>query len=205
MLRLPPQCFSGDQCYGKAPPAGTAPLKSHVMERLLPGGAITQDMQSSLGSTPATGWPHLFSLHAVFQAGRHGVHAVDQEPDGWQISIGNFQDQSKWRSRHDGPSPQSTRLKLLCGACPCAPQRLSAADRHLYCRSCLADSHRCRGCMAPRPQRRPASRRCRDRCRRRDGPYSVAFLLVLSQSPFFGFIAPLGLEDEGEDDDQAPF
>ena len=35
--------------------------------------------------------------------------------------------------------------------------------------------------------------------------FSVAFLLVLSQSPFFGFIAPLGLEDEGEDDDQAPF
>ena len=35
--------------------------------------------------------------------------------------------------------------------------------------------------------------------------FSVAFLLVLSQSPFFGFIAPLGLEDEPEDDDQAPF
>jgi hypothetical protein len=124
-----------------------------------------------LGSTPATGWSHPFSLHAVFQAGRHGVHAVDQEPDGWQISIGNFQDQSKWRSRHDGPSPQSTRLKLPCGACPCAPQRLSAAVRHLHRRPCPAGSHRCRGCMAPRPQRRPASRRCRDRCRRRDGPF----------------------------------
>ena len=35
--------------------------------------------------------------------------------------------------------------------------------------------------------------------------FSVAFLLVLSQSQLFGFIAPLGLEDEGEDDDQAPF
>ena len=35
--------------------------------------------------------------------------------------------------------------------------------------------------------------------------FSVALLLVLSQSPFFGSIAPLRLEDEDEDDDQAPF
>jgi hypothetical protein len=35
--------------------------------------------------------------------------------------------------------------------------------------------------------------------------FSVALLLVLSQSPLFGSIAPLGLEDEDEDDDQAPF
>jgi hypothetical protein len=35
--------------------------------------------------------------------------------------------------------------------------------------------------------------------------FSVALLLVLSQSPFFGSIAPLGLADEDEDDDQAPF
>jgi hypothetical protein len=36
--------------------------------------------------------------------------------------------------------------------------------------------------------------------------FSVALLLVLSQSPFFGSIAPLGLEDENEDDDdQTPF
>ena len=35
--------------------------------------------------------------------------------------------------------------------------------------------------------------------------FSVALLLVLSQSPFFGSIAPLGLEDEDKDDDQAPF
>ena len=35
--------------------------------------------------------------------------------------------------------------------------------------------------------------------------FSVALLLVLSQSPFFGSIAPLGLADEGKDDDQAPF
>ena len=34
--------------------------------------------------------------------------------------------------------------------------------------------------------------------------FSVA-LLVLSQSPFFGSIAPLGLGDEDEDDDQALF
>jgi len=35
--------------------------------------------------------------------------------------------------------------------------------------------------------------------------FSVALLLVLSQSPFFGSIAALGLADEDEDDDQAPF
>jgi hypothetical protein len=35
--------------------------------------------------------------------------------------------------------------------------------------------------------------------------FSVALFLVLSQSPFFGSIAPLGPEDEDEDDDQAPF
>ncbi len=35
--------------------------------------------------------------------------------------------------------------------------------------------------------------------------FSVALLLVLSQSPLFGSIAPLGLADEDEDDDQAPF
>jgi hypothetical protein len=33
---------------------------------------------------------------------------------------------------------------------------------------------------------------------------SVTFLLVLSQSPFFGSIASLGLEDEDEDEGQAP-
>jgi hypothetical protein len=35
--------------------------------------------------------------------------------------------------------------------------------------------------------------------------FSVALLLVFSQSPLFGSIAPLRLEDEDEDDDQAPF
>jgi hypothetical protein len=36
--------------------------------------------------------------------------------------------------------------------------------------------------------------------------FSVALLIVLSQSPFFNPIAPLRLEDEGEDDDdQTPF
>ena len=35
--------------------------------------------------------------------------------------------------------------------------------------------------------------------------FSVALLFVLSQSPFFGSIAALGLADEDEDNDQAPF
>src|SRR3954465_2859722 len=48
-------------------------------------------------------------------------YAVEQEADGRQIGIGNLQDQSEWRPRHDGPSPspQSTRPKFSCGARPC--------------------------------------------------------------------------------------
>ena len=127
--------------------------------------------------------------------------------DGRQIGIGNLQDQSEWHSRHDGPSPPPSRRDLnspavlvpalLSGCLPLfvifiaalvLPAALVAAAAWLLD---LSDVQQVAAAVIVVGAEIVL--------------FSVALLLVLSQSPFFGSIAPLGLADEDEDDDQAPF